>query len=236
MRKVANSPLTPGEPVGFTLIRVPFFLEPDYDRSESFEETNRTRLERKWGGKQAFAAQKHRHKLKERGREVGIEHFNLDRIASSTFASHRLVQWTSKTYGISTAERLYDRLNYRHFELGHKLNDQQMLMEACTQVGVDAQAAASFLESDEGDSEINAALDMLARLGVHSIPTFVLGASRVVGGAMHAEELVSHLRELEAQPDGAPDTVFGAALGIPPSVLNQTLDLDQYATSEWLAN
>lgn len=187
MRNLVEKPMRPGEPVGFTLLRVPFFLEPEYDRSESFQETNRSRLERKWGGKQAFALQKNRHKLKERGEEVGIKHFNLDRIASSTFASHRLVQWTSKGYGISTAEALYDDLNHRHFELGQKLNDRAMLVDAARNAGVDAAAAQSFLESEEGNQEIEAALDMLSRLGVSSIPTFVLGASRVVSGAIHAE-------------------------------------------------
>ena len=34
----------------FSVLRVPFFLEPDYDTDERFEETNRERLIRKWGG------------------------------------------------------------------------------------------------------------------------------------------------------------------------------------------
>ena len=44
MCNVASKPMRPGEPVGFTLLRVPFFLEPDYPQGEEFEETNRTRL------------------------------------------------------------------------------------------------------------------------------------------------------------------------------------------------
>jgi len=232
MLDVANNPMRPGDPVGFTVLRVPFFLEPDYPRSEDFEETNRVRLERKWGGKREFAAQKHRHQLKERGQAVGIEHFNLDRIASSTFASHRLVQWASKHYGLTTAETLYDDLNHRHFELGAKLNDRRMLIDAAERVGIAPAATEAFLASDEGGEEIDAALHILSRLGVNSIPTFVLGASRVVGGALPASEITRHLRELEAQPDGAPDTVFGEALGIPPSVLEQTIDLDRYASAQ----
>ena len=50
-----------------------------------------------------------------------------------------------------------------------------------------------------------------------------------------SQELTRHLRELEAQPEGAPDTVFGAALGIPPSVLEQTIDLERYADVAWAA-
>jgi len=235
MRQVALNPLRPGQPVGFSLLRVPFFLEPNYSRSEDFEETNRTRLERKWGGKREFAAQKHRHQLKERGLEVGIKHFNLDRLASSTFASHRLVQWASKHHGITVAEVLYDELNYRHFEKGLKLNDSKMLADTAAHAGIERAAAEAFLATDQGMEEIDAALSILSRLGVSSIPTFVLGASRVVGGAMPAEELTRHLRELEAQPEGAPDTVFGAALGSPSSVLEQTIDLDRYANAEWAA-
>ena len=72
MHEVQQAPLREGRPVQFTLLRVPFFLEPGYNTSEEFEETNRERLIRKWGGKAGFEAQKRRHTLKERGQEVGI--------------------------------------------------------------------------------------------------------------------------------------------------------------------
>jgi hypothetical protein len=39
------------------------------------------RLWRKWGGKEAFEQQKSRHRLKERGEEVGIAHFAPRRTA-----------------------------------------------------------------------------------------------------------------------------------------------------------
>ena len=82
MNEVMRAPVDPTNPLRFSVLRVPFFLEPNYERGEDWHETNRVRLERKWGGKAAFAAQKHRHRLKERGQEVGIEHFNLDRQGS----------------------------------------------------------------------------------------------------------------------------------------------------------
>lgn len=116
MRRVVAEPLHPElGPVGFTLLRVPYFLEPEYERDEGWSESNRHRLWRKWGGEAAFEAQKRRHQLKERGLEAGIPKFNLDRLASSTFASHRLVQWVTREYGITPAEALYNDLNYLHF-------------------------------------------------------------------------------------------------------------------------
>lgn len=45
-------------------------------------------------------------------------------------ASHRIVQWVTKTKGSTSAERLYDLLNKRHFVEGRKLNDSNMLADA----------------------------------------------------------------------------------------------------------
>jgi hypothetical protein len=49
--------------------------------------------------------------LKGRGLAAGIPHFNLDRLASNSMASHRLVQHVGKLYGLHVSEKLYDRLN-----------------------------------------------------------------------------------------------------------------------------
>lgn len=98
-------------PLGFSVIRVPFFLEPAYDENKAFVESNRDRLVKKWGGKRGWEEQKHRHDLKGRGREAGIPHFNLDRLAANSMASHRLIQSLGKTYGLAVSEAVYDRLN-----------------------------------------------------------------------------------------------------------------------------
>lgn len=98
-------------PLAFSVLRVPFFLEPGYDEDTPFVESNRDRLVQKWGGKQGWEEQKRRHDLKGRGLEAGIEHFNLDRLAANTMASHRLIQHIGKKYGLAVSETVYDRLN-----------------------------------------------------------------------------------------------------------------------------
>lgn len=226
MREVTLDPLTAGMPMGFTLLRVPFFLEPDYPTSEEFEETNRTRLIRKWGGVHEFAAQKSRHQLKERGREVSIEHFNLDRVASSTMLSHRLVQWVTKTKGINKAEQLYNILNERHFVIGQKLNSQDMLCEAAEEIGLEKAAVMRFLDSDEGYEEIARAQEMLRAARVHSIPTFILGGQSV-SGAMHSTEFVKIFRQFERNggDEALGASVFAEALGIPAPMMAETLEI-----------
>lgn len=93
------------------MLRVPFFLEPSYSENKPYVEKNRDRLEKKWGGKRGWEEQKLRHDLKGRGLEAGIPHFNLDRLAANTMASHRLIQNLGKRYGLAVSEAVYDCLN-----------------------------------------------------------------------------------------------------------------------------
>ena len=112
MEHVLGEPL-PGapRPLAFSVVRVPFFLEPDYDEKKPFVESNRERLIKKWGGKRGWEEQKLRHDLKGRGIEAGIPKFNLDRLTANTMASHRLIQSIGKNYGLDISEAVYDRLN-----------------------------------------------------------------------------------------------------------------------------
>jgi len=224
-KEVTASPMVPDQPMGFTLLRVPFFLEPDYPTDPSFEETNRVRLIRKWGGKAGWEAQKRRHTLKERGQAVGIEKFNLDRVASNTLASHRLVQWVTRTIGINEAEALYNDLNFRHFEEGRKLNDEDLLVEAAVAVGADETDARHAIRSGDGGKQIEAAQDVLRDLGVSGIPTLILGGKwQLPSGALSSGQLVDAFRSIEAQ-GGATGALFAECLEIPSSVMEQTLAL-----------
>ena len=246
MRRVVREPRTPGRPLRFSLVRVPFFLEPDYPRDEGFQETNLERLRRKWGGAEEFEAQKRRHRLKDRGRAVGIQHFRAERVASNTHASHRLVQWVTRTAGPTAAERLYADLNFRHFELGRKLNDRRMLSKAAGRLGVPGiteVAARDFLESGEGEEEIAAALRKLRDLGIHSIPTTIVDGQFSIGGALPSDEVERLFRKIEAEgetadpPGGTDDADFPArfefaeALGIPPGKLLEELDFSEEAAA-----
>jgi len=222
-RPVMRAPMDPTNPVRFSVLRVPFFLEPDYTRDQEWVETNRVRLERKWGGKAAFEQQKRRHGLKERGRQVGIQTFNLDRLASNTLASHRLVQWVTKHHGCAVSEALYNDLNSRHFVEGKALNDAEMLCDAAAAAGIEREDCATFLASKQGYEEIAAAQATLGRMGIHSIPNFVIGGKFIVSGAVHAGELVEMFRNIEKKGAGAPGSAFADELQIPEEMRRVTL-------------
>jgi hypothetical protein len=61
MQHVISKPLHSESPLAFAVLRVPFFLEPHYDESKPFVESNRERLIKKWGGKEGWERQKRNH-------------------------------------------------------------------------------------------------------------------------------------------------------------------------------
>ena len=156
-------------------------------------------------------------------------------MTSGSLKSHRLVQWVTKHYGCAKSEALYDLLNVEHFVNGKKLNDAKMLLECAEKVSdgvIDLEKAKLFLDSDEGEKEIVLAKKALDRLGIHSIPNFVIGGREVLSGAVHWKELVGAFRRIERTGRGAPENAFATILGIPEEIVTQTtLDPTKYAAA-----
>lgn len=216
-------------PLAFSVIRVPFFLEPGYDESKPFVESNRERLIKKWGGKAGWEEQKRRHDLKGRGLEAGIRHFNLDRLAANTLASHRLIQRMGKTYGLDVSEAVYDRLNEYYFVEGHSLNDKprlasvvaEMLQAFLGEKSPSEEELLDFLNGDEGKSEIIQALQGLEQLGVHGIPKFIIEGALIVDGAARSDVFVDIFRDIEARGEVKGGPIFGDILGVPEAMVQK---------------
>lgn len=218
------------KPVSFSVLRVPFFLEPHYDESRPFIESNRERLVKKWGGKDGWERQKLSHNLKGRGMDAGIPHFNLDRLTSNTMASHRLIQYVGKRYGLAVSEALYDILNVYYFVDGHSLNDRPRLakvtheciterVQNSPETIMSEEEILNFLNGNEGRKEIETALHTLSEMGVHGIPKFIIEGRRVVDGAAHSEVFINIFREIEEVGDVFGGPVFGSILGVSPEVI-----------------
>ncbi len=223
IQTVLDAPLHPDRPLAFAVLRVPFFLEPHYDETKPFIETNRERLLTKWGAQ--WPRQKQTHNLKGRGIEAGIPHFNLDRLASNTMASHRLIQYLGKTYGLDVSEAVYDVLNVYYFVDGHSLNDHPRLAQVVANAlsGLfkkqnrkvpTAQELLEFLSSEKGRKEIQAATAALQQLGIQSIPKFIIEGQTVVDGAALPDVFVKVFREIEERGTVAGGPLFREILGV----------------------
>eukprot|EP00527_Entomoneis_sp_CCMP2396_P007932 CAMPEP_0198150740 /NCGR_PEP_ID=MMETSP1443-20131203/52246_1 /TAXON_ID=186043 /ORGANISM="Entomoneis sp., Strain CCMP2396" /LENGTH=257 /DNA_ID=CAMNT_0043816149 /DNA_START=165 /DNA_END=939 /DNA_ORIENTATION=+ len=216
-------------PIAFAVLRVPFFLEPEYDENKTYIESNRDRLIKKWGGVRGWERQKASHDLKGRGLDAGIPHFNLDRLASNSMASHRLIQWIGKKYGLHASESVYDALNTYYFVDGHSLNDKPRLAKVVAQKLSDLKAddapteksLLQFLNGNEGRAEIEEAFATLHQMGIHSIPKFIIEGHSVVDGAAYSDTFVKIFRKIEARGQLRGKPVFADILGVPAEVLER---------------
>ena len=185
--------------------RVPFFLEPGYPEDESFVEPHLDRMARKFIGptrkflelsdreKASLAKAFERHGLPERGAAVGLE-FTRQRLAANTLQSHRLVRWAG-----AKSEALYSVLNRMHHAEGLSLNSRSVLLSAAKEAGLDPEAAARFLASDEGREEVLAQVARVHASGIHSIPTFIVDGTHVVSGAQRSERFVEIFMSIEKE-------------------------------------
>lgn len=236
---VLEKPLIPDDPVVFAVLRVPFFLEPDYDESKPFIESNRNRLIQKWGGEEGWERQKKRHNLKGRGIEAGIPYFNLDRLAANSMASHRLIQYLGKAYGLDVSEAIYDVLNVHYFVEGHSLNDKEhvanVVAQALSKFWSDttrrktapekppptAEHLFDFLQSNEGRAEIERAVTYLHAMGIHSIPKFIVHGEMIIDGAAPYDQFVSVFRKLERSRRPSKGSIFGDILGVSSELISR---------------
>lgn len=238
IQHVLSKPLNTGSnspELAFAVVRVPFFLEPDYNESTPFIESNRDRLVQKWGGKRGWEQQKNRHDLKGRGLAAGIPHFNLDRLASNSMASHRLIQHVGKRYGLNVSETLYDRLNVYYFVEGHALNDKPRLAKVAAatisevlakdnptkQTAMNDKEILKFLNGNEGRMEIKNALRALQQMGVHGIPKFIIEGSYMVDGAAGPDTFIQIFRDIERKGKIEAGPVFQDILGVSDDLVNR---------------
>jgi predicted DsbA family dithiol-disulfide isomerase len=193
-------------------------------------ESNRDRLVKKWGGVQGWERQKQRHNLKDRGIEAGIPHFNLDRLAANSIASHRLIQHLGKTRGLRVSEMIYDLLNVYYFVDGHSLNDRPLLARVvaaklreigCGDESAREEAILEFLDGQQGRAEIERATEALKQLGVHGIPKFIIEGKTLIDGAERSEVFVRVFRQIEERGFVLGGPVFGDILGVSPDLVQQ---------------
>mmetsp|Transcript_9013 Transcript_9013/g.37164 ORF Transcript_9013/g.37164 Transcript_9013/m.37164 type:complete len:120 (+) Transcript_9013:528-887(+) len=91
-----------------------------------------------------------------------------------------------------------------------------MLAEvAQTQAGVPAEETLRVVETEDARDVVLSVFDEVQRLGIHSIPTFVINASRVLSGAAHSNEFADAVQSIhDATDEPLRPPVFAPLLGI----------------------
>ncbi|HVR84852.1 MAG TPA: DsbA family oxidoreductase [Planctomycetota bacterium] len=121
--------------------------------------------------------------------------FALDKIEKTpnTFDAHRLIWWAEKS---QAQDAVIDGLFRAFFTQGRDIGDRTVLADVAQQAGLDRVAAAAFLESGEGVSEVRSEESKSRNLGVEAVPFFMIGGRFAVAGAHEPDSFLEAFEEL----------------------------------------
>ncbi|WP_152618397.1 DsbA family oxidoreductase [Leisingera sp. ANG-Vp] len=177
----------------------PFQLNPDMPR-EGMD--RREYLERKFGGKEG--AVKAYAPVVEHAEKAGLSiNFEAMKRTPNTLDAHRLIHWA----GIEGKQtEVVDALFQAYFADAKDIGDHAVLTGIAKDAGLDADATARLLE---GDSDVEAIRDRDAhsrKMGVSSVPTFIVANQHAVPGAQPPElwkqaieDILQQLKAAEAE-------------------------------------
>jgi predicted DsbA family dithiol-disulfide isomerase len=114
-------------------------------------------------------------------------------IAANTFDAHRLIAWAT---GQDRQSDMLDALQRAHFQNGVDMGSRTALADVAAGLGLDRDAALTYLESDAGTNAVSADLDEARELGITSVPTFVIDGKYALQGAQEPATLVAALEEI----------------------------------------
>jgi predicted DsbA family dithiol-disulfide isomerase len=127
------------------------------------------------------------------GRQLGIPFdYEKMKVQPNTLNAHRLMLHAE---GQGRQDELSEQLFRAHFTEGANLTSRETLADVAARAGLDRQAAADFLASDEGKDAI-ARADVEARgAGIGGVPFFIFNRRIGVSGAQEAETLVQAMEQ-----------------------------------------
>ena len=164
----------------FTLTWRPFLLNPDMPRAGM---PRSDYVVRKFGGEER--ARRLYGSITEIGRAEGLL-FRFDRIrrTPSSVDAHRLVRWAT---GFGRGAEMVEALFSAHFTDGRDIGDIGVLVAVALACGLDGAAARAFLAGDAEVEMVHGENLRAHRLGINSVPCFVVGGRHAIAGAQEPE-------------------------------------------------
>lgn len=127
-------------------------------------------------------------------------------LSANTRTAHRLLRWALREGGPEVQRKLAAELFALHFTRGGNVADVEQLAAAAASVGLDAEPARTYLDSDEGVRELEAEFDKARDLGIASVPTFVIDGRFAIQGAQPTSTFVRILEQVLSTRETSEET------------------------------
>jgi len=111
----------------------------------------------------------------------------------NTTDSHRLIHWAAQD---GKAAAMKQRLMELYFSEGADLSDKAVLVKAAADIGLDADAIAGKLDSNEDLALVSQQVDAAKSAGVQGVPFFIFDNAYAVSGAQPPEQLAAIIQRV----------------------------------------
>jgi predicted DsbA family dithiol-disulfide isomerase len=121
--------------------------------------------------------------------------YAMDKISRqpNTLDAHRLIRWAG---GIGKAAEMKQRLMDLYFTEGADLTNRAVLVQAATDIGLDADDVREALASDQDIAEVEQEAQSAKDAGIEGVPCFIFGGKFAVSGAQAPEYLAEAIERL----------------------------------------
>ena len=128
--------------------------------------------------------------------------YAMDKISRqpNTLDAHRLIRWAA---GIGKAADMKQKLMDLYFTEGADLTNHAVLVQAATDVGLDAEDVREALDSDQDVAEVEQEAASAKEAGIDGVPCFIFGGKFAVSGAQSPEYLAAAIDRMAQMPRDA---------------------------------
>ncbi|WP_028108859.1 DsbA family oxidoreductase [Ferrimonas futtsuensis] len=132
--------------------------------------------------------------LDKRANRLGFEmHLDRQPTTYNTFDAHRLLHW-AELKGKQSA--LQQHLFHLYFTNGGNPSDHDALIQCAEAAGLAVTEAREVLESDQYGDEVRKDQMKYVRLGITSVPAFIINDEYIISGGQPVETFINDLREI----------------------------------------
>lgn len=127
--------------------------------------------------------------------------FERIRRMPNTFDGHRLLH-LAREAGVQ--HELSDILFRRYFEQGMDVGDDQVLIDAAADAGMNREEVTAYLASDSGADAVRGELDRASNIGVTGVPCFVFAGAYALPGAQEPEVIAQVIERAKVKLAATP--------------------------------
>lgn len=179
----------------------PYQLDPTLPKSGKDRQQY---LNEKFGGEQK--ATEIYSRVKDAGKSVGIEfNFTDMKVSPNTLDAHRLIRWAGGQ-GEEVQEKLVKRLFEIFFLEGGHIGDDEVLIDAATDAGLDPEIVKKLLASDEDKEAVKREISHAQQMGITGVPCFIFDNKFAVMGAQPPEALIQAFQQASTQSNDTQST------------------------------